>query len=101
MRTLKDKKKFGWGKVRKNHACKSFGISLHKDTRKFYQAKAREIAHKVLMHQPITMEDIRTAWVNPYVSVDKVFGMPYMWDGVGYYERWVKQIYDIINARIH
>ena len=40
------------------------------------------MAHKVLMHLPISRE----AWSNPYMNLSEL-GVPYVWDGVGYYER--------------
>lgn len=50
------------------------------------------MAHKVLMHLPISREEIQKAWSNPYMNLSEL-GVPYVWDGVGYYERWVEQVY--------
>lgn len=36
------------------------------------------------------------AWSNPYVD-SSTLGVPYMWDGIGYYERWVEQVYNKLN----
>lgn len=50
----------------------------------------------VLMHLPISREEIQKAWSNPYVD-SSTLGVPYMWDGIGYYERWVEQVYNKLN----
>lgn len=41
-------------------------------------------------------EEIQKAWSNPYVD-SSTLGVPYMWDGIGYYERWVEQVYNKLN----
>lgn len=48
------------------------------------------------MHLPISREEIQKAWSNPYVD-SSTLGVPYMWDGIGYYERWVEQVYNKLN----
>lgn len=35
-------------------------------------------------------------WSNPYMNLSEL-GVPYVWDGVGYYERWVEQVYKKLN----
>lgn len=82
MKAIKDKKKFGGTSlVPKNHN---------------WRMEAKRIAHKVLMHLPISREEIQKAWSNPYVD-SSTLGVPYMWDGIGYYERWVEQVYNKLN----
>lgn len=73
---MKDKKKFGW--------------SYDKETKRIWRIEAKRMAHKVLMHLPISREEIQKAWSNPYMNLSEL-GVPYVWDGVGYYERWVAQ----------
>lgn len=58
--------------------------------------EAKRIAHKVLMHLPVSREEIQKAWSNPYVD-PSTLGVPYMWDGIGCYERWVEQVYNKLN----
>lgn len=36
------------------------------------------------------------AWSNPYTD-SSVLGVPYIWDGEGYYDRWVEQVYKKLN----
>lgn len=65
---MKDKKKFGGCSLTsKNRSCKKFGWSYDKETRS-----------------------------NPYMNLSEL-GVPYVWDGVGYYERWVEQVYKKLN----
>lgn len=54
------------------------------------------LALKVLMHLPISREEIQKAWSNPYMNLSEL-GVPYVWDGVDYYERWVEQVYKKLN----
>lgn len=97
MKTIKDKKKFGGcSLVSKNRGCKKFGWSYDKETRRIWRIEAKHIAHKILMHLPISKEEIQKAWSNPYIDSSEL-GVPYMWDGVGYYERWVEQVYKELN----
>ena len=49
------------------------------------------------MHLPVSKEEIQTALSNPYVNCNELFGIPYIWDGIGYYERWVEQVYKKLN----
>lgn len=58
MRTVKDKKKFGWNKIPKNHSCKKFGYCEGKLYRKYKRRLARAIKHKLLMGIPLTQFDI-------------------------------------------
>lgn len=84
---MKDKKKFGGCSLTsKNRSCKKFG----------WKIEAKRMAHKVLMHLPISREEIQKAWSNPYMNLSEL-GVPYVWDGVGYYERWVEQVYKKLN----
>lgn len=97
MKAIKDKKKFGGTSlVPKNHNCRKFGYSYDKEVRRLWRMEAKRIAHKVLMHLPISREEIQKAWSNPYVD-SSTLGVPYMWDGIGYYERWVEQVYNKLN----
>lgn len=97
MKAIKDKKKFGGTSlVPKNHNCRKFGYSYDKEVRRLWRMEAKRIAHKVLMHLPISREEIQKAWSNPYVD-SSTLGVPYMWDGIGYYERWVEQVYKKLN----
>lgn len=57
MRTLKDKKRFGWGKIPKNHACKKFGIGDGKEWRKQRRRRIKNIKHKLLKCIPLTPEE--------------------------------------------
>lgn len=79
---MKDKKKFGW--------------SYDKETKRIWRIEAKRMAHKALMHLPISREEIQKAWSNPYMNLSEL-GVPYVWDGVGYYERWVEQVYKKLN----
>ena len=97
MKAIKDKKKFGGTSlVPKNHNCRKFGYSYDKEVRRLWRLEAKRIAHKVLMHLPISREEIQKAWSNPYMNLSEL-GVPYVWDGVGYYERWVEQVYKKLN----
>jgi hypothetical protein len=97
MKAIKDKKKFGGTSlVPKNHNCRKFGYSYDKEVRRLWRMEAKRIAHKVLMHLPISREEIQKAWSNPYMDSSEL-GVPYMWDGIGYYERWVEQVYNKLN----
>lgn len=97
MKAIKDKKKFGGTSlVPKNHNCRKFGYSYDKEVRRIWRIEARRIAHKVLMHLPISREEIQKAWSNPYFDCS-IFDVPYVWDGIGYYERWVEQVYKKLN----
>lgn len=94
---MKDKKKFGGCSLTsKNRSCKKFGWSYDKETRRIWRIEAKRMAHKVLMHLPISREEIQKAWSNPYMNLSEL-GVPYVWDGVGYYERWVEQVYKKLN----
>lgn len=84
------------GSPTKNHNCRKFGYSYDKEVRRLWRMEAKRIAHKVLMHLPISREEIQKAWSNPYVD-SSTLGVPYMWDGIGYYERWVEQVYNKLN----
>lgn len=80
---MKDKKKFGGCSLTsKNRSCKKFGWSYDKETRRIWRIEAKRMAHK--------------AWSNPYMNLSEL-GVPYVWDGVGYYERWVEQVYKKLN----
>lgn len=69
MKAIKDKKKFGGTSlVPKNHNCRKFGYSYDKEVRRLWRMEAKRIAHKVLMHLPISREEIQKAWSNPYVD---------------------------------
>lgn len=97
MKAMKDKKKFGGTSlVPKNHNCRKFGYSYDKEVRRLWRMEAKRMAHKVLMHLPISREEIQKAWSNPYMNLSEL-GVPYVWDGVGYYERWVEQVYKKLN----
>lgn len=97
MKAIKDKKKFGGTSlVPKNHNCRKFGYSYDKEVRRLWRMEAKRIAHKVLMHLPISREEIQKAWSNPYMNLSEL-GVPYVWDGVDYYERWVEQVYKKLN----
>lgn len=94
---MKDKKKFGGCSLAsKNRSCKKFGWSYDKETKRIWRIEAKRMAHKVLMHLPISREEIQKAWSNPYMNLSEL-GVPYVWDGVGYYERWVEQVYKKLN----
>lgn len=55
MKAIKDKKKFGGTSlVPKNHNCRKFGYSYDKEVRRLWRMEAKRIAHKVLMHLPIS-----------------------------------------------
>lgn len=95
MKAMKDKKKFGGtSPVSKNRNCKKFGYD--KEVRRIWRIEARQLAHKILMHLPISREEIQAAWSNPYTD-SSVLGVPYIWDGEGYYDRWVEQVYKKLN----
>ena len=88
---MKDKRKFGG--VSKNRNCKKFGYSYDKEVRRIWRIEARQLAHKILMHLPVSREEIQAAWSNPYTD-SSVLGV---WDGEGYYDRWVEQVYKKLN----
>lgn len=97
MKAMKDKRKFGGASpVSKNRNCKKFGYSYDKEVRRLWRMEAKRIAHKILMHLPVSREEIQAAWSNPYTD-SSVLGVPYIWDGIGYYERWVEQVYKKLN----
>lgn len=97
MKAMKDKRKFGGASpVSKNHNCKKFGYSYDKEVRRIWRIEARQLAHKILMHLPVSREKIQAAWSNPYTD-SSVLGVPYIWDGEGYYDRWVEQVYKKLN----
>jgi len=49
MKTLKDKKKFGWKSNKsKNRKCKKFGYSFDKYNRKYWRTEIKRIRHKLL-----------------------------------------------------
>lgn len=50
------------------------------------------MAHKVLMHLPISREEIQKAWSNPYMNLSEL-GVPYVWDAVG-----LKMLLDITKS---
>lgn len=83
---MKDKRKFGGAS--KNRNCKKFGYSYDKEVRRIWRIEARQLAHKILMHLPVSREEIQAAWSNPYTD-SSVLGVPYIWDGD--YDRWVEQ----------
>lgn len=58
MRAIKDKKKFGWNKIPKNHLCKVFGYCYGKEARKQIRREERSIGHKLLKHIPLTESEI-------------------------------------------
>lgn len=63
MKAMKDKKKFGGCSLTsKNRSCKKFGWSYDKETRRIWRIEAKRMAHKVLMHLPISREEIQKAW---------------------------------------
>ena len=100
MKAMKDKKKFGGtSSASKNRSCKKFGYSYDKEVRRLWRMEAKRIAHKVLMHLPVSREEIQKAWSNPYID-SSAFGIPYAWDGIGYYERWIEQVYEKVNNRL-
>lgn len=77
---MKDKKKFGGCSLTsKNRSCKKFGWSYDKETRRIWRIEAKRMAHKVLMHLPISREEIQKAWSNPYMNLSEL-GVPYVWD---------------------
>lgn len=84
-------------KIMKNK--KKSGYNYDKETRKIWRMEAKSIAHKILMHLPISREEIRKAWYNPYIDSSEL-GVPYVWDGIDYYERWVEQVYKKLNSTI-
>lgn len=97
MKAMKNKKKFGGtSPVSKNRNCKKFGYGYDKEVRRIWRIEARQLAHKILMHLPISREEIQAAWSNPYTD-SSVLGVPYIWDGEGYYDRWVEQVYKKLN----
>lgn len=59
MKTIKDKRKFGWNKKPKNSNCKVFGYSLPKEIRKEERKLLKLINHKILMHIPLTSEEAK------------------------------------------
>ena len=84
MKAMKDKKKFGGCSLTsKNRSCKKFGWSYDKETKRIWRIEAKRMAHKVLMHLPISREEIQKAWSNPYMNLSEL-GVPYVWDGVGH-----------------
>ena len=54
MKTLKDKRKFGWNKIPKNNACKTFGVREGKEYRKWRRTLIKSIKHKLLKCIPLT-----------------------------------------------
>ena len=82
MKAMKDKRKFGY--------------SYDKEVRRIWRIEAGQLAHKILMHLPVSREEIQAAWSNPYTD-SSVLGVPYIWDGEGYYDRWVEQVYKKLN----
>lgn len=97
MKAMRDKRKFGGASpVSKNRNCKKFGYSYDKEVRRIWRIEARQLAHKILMHLPVSREEIQAAWSNPYTD-SSVLGVPYIWDGEGYYDRWVEQVYKKLN----
>lgn len=101
MKAMKDKKKFGGvSLISKNRSCKSFGYSYDKEVRRIWRIEAKQLAHRVLMHLPVSREEIQKAWSNPYCDLDSITGIPYRWDGEGYYERWLEQVYKKLNNLI-
>ena len=74
MKTLKDKKKFGWKSNKsKNHKCKKFGYSFDKYNRKYWRTEIKRIRHKLLKHIPITKETKDISFING-ISVSIVEG---------------------------
>lgn len=97
---MKDKKKFGGNSLKsKNRNCRKFGYNYDKEVRRIWRIEARHVTHKVLMQLPISKEEIQKAWSNPYIDTS-IFGVPYVWDGIGYYEKWIKQVYEKVNNRL-
>lgn len=83
MKAIKDKKKFGGTSlVPKNHNCRKFGYSYDKEVRRLWRMEAKRIAHKVLMHLPISREEIQKAWSNPYMNLSEL-GVPSVMFGGG------------------
>lgn len=74
MKAMKDKRKFGGAS--KNRNCKKFGYSYDKEVRRIWRIEARQLAHKILMHLPVSREEIQAAWSNPYTdsSVFLIYG---------------------------
>ena len=100
MKTLKDKKKFGWKSNKsKNRKCKKNGCSFDKYNRKYWRAEIRRMSHKLLKHLPITVEEIKTICSNPYFNSEDMFGIAYNWDGEGYFNKWIKQVFDKLNNK--
>lgn len=58
MKALKDKKKFGWNKIPKNHACTVFGVGQGKEYRKWERKFIKSIQHKLLKCIPLTLEEL-------------------------------------------
>lgn len=100
MKTLKDKKKFGWKSDKsKNRKCKKFGYSFDKYNRKYWRAEIKRIRHKLLKHIPISEREISDLWYNPYFNSEKLFGISYNWTGSNYFNEWIEQIFNKINNR--
>lgn len=59
---MKDKRKFGGAS--KNRNCKKFGYSYDKEVRRIWRIEARQLAHKILMHLPVSREEIQAAKVS-------------------------------------
>ena len=96
MKAMKDKRKFGGASKSRN--CKKFGHGYDKEVRRIWRIEARQLAHRVLMHLPVSREEIQKAWSNPYCNLDSITGIPYRWEG--YYERWLEQVYKKLNNLI-
>lgn len=80
---MKDKKKFGGCSLTsKNRSCKKFGWSYDKETKRIWRIEAKRMAHKVLMHLPISREEIQKAWSNPYMNLSEL-GVPSVMFGGG------------------
>lgn len=62
MEAMKDKRKFGGASpISKNRNCKKFGYSYDKEVRRIWRIEARQLAHKILMHLPVSREEIQAA----------------------------------------
>lgn len=81
---MKDKKKFGGCSLTsKNRSCKKFGWSYDKETRRIWRIEAKRMAHKVLMHLPISWDYKTAVGVAQALAESKVSWVPSVMFGGG------------------
>lgn len=105
MKTLKDKKKFGWDKPIKNRKSKK-GAGYDKDTRKAWRRKTGEVKDLIIHRLPVNLDEYGVI-VNDALSelgYDVViywdhFASSYIWYHKGSFgepREKIENIYDII-----